>query len=168
MRKTENNYAFIDGQNIYKGIKDLEWTLDWKKFRVYLKEKYNIAVAYIFLGFIPENQKLYQYLKQDGFILRFRPVTYGKGIIKGNVDANLILQAMIDLKNYDGAVIVSSDGDFYPLVEHLIKKGKLKRILCPSHKKCSSLLKKLAHDKIDSLETLNKLLSEKRIGPPHF
>jgi len=123
MRKTENNYAFIDGQNIYKGIKDLEWTLDWKKFRVYLKEKYNIAVAYIFLGFIPENQKLYQYLKQDGFILRFRPVTYGKGIIKGNVDANLILQAMIDLKNYDGAVIVSSDGDFYPLVEHLIKTG---------------------------------------------
>ncbi len=39
MLKQENNYAFIDGQNLNLGIKRLGWALDFKKFRVYLREK---------------------------------------------------------------------------------------------------------------------------------
>ena len=59
----ENNYAFIDSQNLNLGIKSLGWKLDFKKFRIYLKEKYHVATAYIFIGFMPANQNLYSSLQ---------------------------------------------------------------------------------------------------------
>lgn len=40
--KEENNFAFIDGANLYKGTKRLGWSLDYKCFRVWLKDKYSI------------------------------------------------------------------------------------------------------------------------------
>ena len=47
--KKENNYAFIDSQNVYKGTRrDSGWELDWVRFRVYLKHKYDITNAYFF------------------------------------------------------------------------------------------------------------------------
>jgi uncharacterized LabA/DUF88 family protein len=41
---------------------------------------------------------------------------------------------MIDLDNYERAVIVTSDGDFGCLVRYLYEKGKLERVLSPSRK----------------------------------
>jgi len=48
----ENNYAFIDSQNLHLAIKNLGWKLDSKKFRVYLKDKYFVNNAYLFIGYI--------------------------------------------------------------------------------------------------------------------
>jgi len=36
--KEIENYAFIDGQNLYLGVDELGWQLDYKKLRVYLYE----------------------------------------------------------------------------------------------------------------------------------
>lgn len=58
MKKNENNYAFIDSNNLNLGVKELGWKLDFKKFRVYLAEKYGAAKAYLFVGYLPENQEL--------------------------------------------------------------------------------------------------------------
>jgi uncharacterized LabA/DUF88 family protein len=77
---------------------------------------------------------------------------------KGNVDADLVLQVMIDFNKYNKAVIVSSDGDFYSLVEHLYAKNKLKVVLSPNREKCSILLKKKAKDKIDFIDNLKRKL----------
>ena len=49
--------------------------------------------------------------------------------IKGNIDADLVLRAALELNDYDKAVIVSSDGDFYSLAQHLYEKNKLKVVL---------------------------------------
>jgi len=51
---------------------------------------------------------------------------------------------MIEYTNYDKAVIVSGDGDFYCLVEYLIKNNKLLKIIVPN-KKYSSLLRKFSN-----------------------
>ena len=51
MKLKENNYAFTDSQNLNLGIQKLSWKLDYRKFRVYLKEKYSVEKAYIFIGF---------------------------------------------------------------------------------------------------------------------
>ena len=59
MKKSGNNYAFIDSQNVYRGIQALGWQIDWFFFRVYLEEKYSVLVAYLFIGFIPEHNDLY-------------------------------------------------------------------------------------------------------------
>lgn len=115
-----NNYAFIDSQNIYLGIKNRGWTLDWKRFRVHLKETYGVTVAYAFIGRIPEYERIYTNLQRWGYVVVFKEVTYDNhGKAKGNVDAELVLQAMIDFPDYEKAVIVTSDGDFTCLVRYL-------------------------------------------------
>lgn len=60
----EKVYAYIDGNNLNLGIKSLGWKLNFKKFRIYLKEKYNVVVAYVFIGFVPTNQDLYSSLQK--------------------------------------------------------------------------------------------------------
>ncbi len=148
-----NHFAFIDSQNINLGIQSLGWKLDWKRFRVYLKEHYRVHKAYIFIGYVPENTALYQSLQNYGYILVFKPVMYRTdGKPKGNVDAELVLQAMIDFKEYEKAVIVTSDGDFGCFVRYLYEQQKLERVLTPNKKGCSVLLKRAARERIDFLE----------------
>lgn len=138
----ENNYAFIDSQNLNLSIRELGWKLDWQRFRVYLKEKYGVTKAFLFIGFVSRNNDLYTALQEAGFICIFKPtLTYKDGTTKGNCDAELVLQAMIEYPNYDKAIIVTGDGDFYCLVQYLLEKGKLKNVLIPNRLKFSALLK---------------------------
>ena len=145
--KQETIYAFIDSQNLHLGVLNSGWDLDYKKFRNYLKTKYNVIKAYLFIGYVPENAGLYQALQEDGFILIFKPVLrIKKGkhtTYKGNVDAELILHAMIEFSNYQKAIIVSGDGDFMCLIDYLKTNDKLYKILTPNNK-YSSLLRKFS------------------------
>jgi len=140
-----STYAFIDSQNLNLGIRNLGWKLDWRKFKQYLQNKYKINKAYLFIGQIAGQESLYTYLQESGFILIFKPTlihTINRKIqVKGNVDAELVLHAMIQYKNYDKAIIISGDGDFHCLIEYLSSKNKLHRILVPN-KKYSKLLHK--------------------------
>lgn len=141
-REKQKTYAFIDSQNVNLAIRELGWKLDFARFRVYLKDKFGVEKAYIFIGFLPSNQDLYAHLQEAGFICIFRPtLTYKDGTTKGNCDAELVLQAMLDINKYDKAVIVSGDGDFYCLIKHLISEGKLQALLVPNRYKYSALLK---------------------------
>lgn len=65
------------------------------------------------------------------------------GDVKGNVDAELVLHAMIEYANYDKALIVTGDGDFYCLVEYLLKMDKLLKLMVPNKGKYSSLFRKM-------------------------
>ncbi len=160
----ENNYAFIDSNNLNLGIEALGWKLDWRKFRVYLKEKYNVSTAYLFIGYIPTNQDLYSSLQKISYVLILKPTIPDKdGNAKGNIDADLVLQAMIDYDNYDKAVIVSSDGDFHSLVKYLYENKKLWIVMSPYNKTCSSLLKKSAKEKIVFMDNLRGKLEYKSI-----
>lgn len=164
MKKELNNYAFIDSQNLNLGIQKLGWKLDYKKFRVYLKEKYGVKKAYMFIGFVALNQGLYDSLQEAGFILKFKPtIPDNDGKIKGNVDADLVLRAVLEVNEYDKAVIVSSDGDFYSLVQHLCEVNKLYAVISPDAENCSVLLKQTAKDKIRFMANLRgKLVYEKK------
>jgi len=166
--KKENNFAFIDSQNLNLGIQELGWKLDYQRFRTYLYEKYSIKKAYLFIGYLPENYDMYIDLQQKGYILVFKPVLRTEeGIVKGNVDADMVLQTMRDYKdgNFDNAVIVTSDGDFYCLVDYLYQRDVLKRVLSPTSKKCSDLLKKKAKNKIAFLDILRHKLEYKKSTP---
>ena len=163
MQQGERNYAFIDSQNLNLGIQALGWNLDFKRFRIYLKEKYRVERAYVFIGYMPEHQDLYNSLQGYGYVLIFKPILRGEvGKVKGNVDAELVLQAMIDYKNYDKSIIITSDGDFHCLVRYLNNKNKLKMVLSPSRGKCSVLLMRAAKEKIYFLDNLRKKLQYKK------
>lgn len=88
------------------------------------------------------------------------------GRVKGNVDAELVLQAMIDYNSYDKAVIVTSDGDFYCLVHYLRRMGKLESVLAPCKAGCSHLLKKAAGSRTASMDNLKGKLEYKTKRTP--
>lgn len=133
------NYAFIDGQNLYSGILSLGWSIDLRKFRVHLQQKYHVTTAFYFLGYMPSQAKLYQRLQGFGYELQFKPVVQGPGHdTQGNVDADLVLKSMVELPNFDQAVLVTGDGDYYSLVAHLSNLNKLNAVLAPNRKYCSS------------------------------
>lgn len=139
-KKVINNYAFIDGQNLNKAIQSQGWSLDYKEFRKYLREKYNVTKAYIFIGLITTNQTLYSALQDFGYHLVFKPTIANKfGEVKGNVDAEMVLYAITLMPQYDKAVIVSGDGDFYSIVQYLQNKGQLEKLLVPNDKAYSAL-----------------------------
>ena len=110
-KKQENNYAFVDGTNLHKGICELGWRLDYKRFRIWLADKY---------------------------------------LVKGNCDAEMVLQTVSDMyeKNYDKAVIVTGDGDFACLASFLNSRSKLVAVLSPNREKASVLLRKAVPEKI--------------------
>jgi uncharacterized LabA/DUF88 family protein len=144
MGKARNNYAFIDSQNVNLAIRDQGWVLDFGKFRRYLYDKYYILKAYIFIGYVYENQDLYTRLQTDGYILIFKPtLKLPDGKVKGNVDAELVLHTMIEYNNYDKALIVTGDGDFYCLVDYLRKNNKLLKLMIPNKYAFSSLFRKM-------------------------
>ena len=158
MAKTsEIIYAFIDSQNLNLSVQTniqnakgeiiyLGWKLDFKRFLVYLKDKYNVQKTFLFIGFVPGNESLYKALQVYGYILIFKPtLEYSKGkkkIIKGNVDSELVLNSMIELPHYDKCIIVAGDGDYYCLIEYLETQEKLKHIFIPNRYSYSSLLRK--------------------------
>ena len=145
MRKQKNNFAYIDGANLHRGVKSLGWNMDYKRFRVWLTEKYAMKKAYIFIGLIPKYKNLYTYLQECGFTLIFKEVVYdGDGRPKGNCDADLVLQVACDTyeNKFDKAIIVSSDGDYASLIDFLKKKNAFLSLISPNNK-CSYLLRKL-------------------------
>ncbi len=145
MNKEAEIYAFIDSQNLNLGIRSQGWVLDFARFRKYLKDKYKVKKAYLFIGYVPGNQALYTGLQEAGYFCVFKPTLAikenGMVKIKGNVDAELVLHAMIQFPNYNKAVIVSGDGDFYCLIEYLAEQNKLRKIIVPNIH-FSSLLRK--------------------------
>lgn len=151
-RKRLTVFAFIDSQNlnlgtsknIYKNKKLIYqgWKLDFKRFRRYLTDKFRVKKAFLFIGYIKQNEMLYKHLKTYGYELIYKPTVKDKlGKPKGNIDAELVLHAAaIEYPNYEKAVIVSGDGDFFCLHEYLEKHNKLHNIIIPNRKSASSLL----------------------------
>lgn len=136
MIRRMNTYAFIDSQNLNLGVLSQGWKLDWRKFRQYLRNKYHASKAYLFIGAVAGNESLHTFLQECGYILIFKPTLElkigDKIVIKGNVDAELVLHSMIQYKHYDKAIIVSGDGDFRCFIEYLENQEKLLLVLAPN------------------------------------
>lgn len=156
------NFAFIDGQNLNKSIQNQGWSLDYKEFRNYLDQKYGVKKAYMFIGMVNTNQQLYSALQDFGYHLVFKPTLATKqGDVKGNVDAEMVLYALTQINQYDQAVIVSGDGDFYTLVQYLKSQGKMKALLVPNEKAYSNLYDTL-DIKTDFVDDLREKLEYKK------
>lgn len=155
------NFAFIDNQNLNLGIQKLGWKMNWRKFREFLASEHNVAKAYMFIGYMPNFEDLYTQMHDLGYLVVLKPTLemYNAQVeggpvkpqltpaelekkppVKGNVDAELVLYAVKEMPNYDKAIIVSGDGDFYSLVEYLSEQGKLACLMAPN-RQYSSLLK---------------------------
>ncbi len=164
--KPKGNYAFIDSQNLNLGVQKIGWKMDWAKFREWLRAEYNVEQAFMFIGYMPDNESLYEQMYAHGFLVVLKPTVdikpsqmkaaekvtdqkvghkpgentgakteeSEKSQVKGNIDADLVLYAMKELPNYDKAVIVSGDGDFFSLIEYLRDEKRLLKVLAPNRR----------------------------------
>jgi uncharacterized LabA/DUF88 family protein len=151
--KPKEVFAFIDSQNLNVGTQKFGWKMDWQKFRRWLADEYGVTRAYMFIGYVPEFEALYEQMHDAGYMIVLKP-TYDmskplpdpnadgqsdkksdheeKKPVKGNIDADLVLWAMKEIGNYDKMILVSGDGDFFSLVEYMESKKRLGKILTPS------------------------------------
>src|SRR3989338_4944944 len=134
---------YIDGNNLYRSAKELSFEIDYKKFRGWLRQKYNPANVYLFIGLVPSRTSFYEYLQECGFILVFKQTVSFGGRVKGNCDAELVLKTVSDfyMKAFTSCILITCDGDFGCLVEFLQNSNTIDRIVAPDEKKCLILLK---------------------------
>lgn len=155
-KRSPRVFAFIDSQNLNIGVQKAGWKMDWRKFRQWLTDKYGVTKAFMFIGYVPEFEDIYEQMHEAGYAVVLKPTfdltrpqqemlevmgeaqaqkpqePEEKKPVKGNVDAELVLWTMKEMSNYEKAIIVSGDGDFYTLVEYLEGKGRLLQLLAPS------------------------------------
>lgn len=143
--KEINKVAYIDFSNLKFGVLQSGWNLDYKSFRSWLRDKFGVFKAVLFMGLIPNNFELYNYLQNIGYDISFKPtITNKEGKTKGNVDGELILAIAKDFYENDlkNAVLVSGDGDYHCIVEFLKEKNISIQIVSPNRKYLSLLLKR--------------------------
>jgi uncharacterized LabA/DUF88 family protein len=133
---------YIDGANLDHGILDDGIFVTYKSFGQWLRDKYKTDKLKLFLGYMASEEPQYAALRSAGYTLVFKKVTSVRGVVKGNCDAHLILEAAEDLfvTGLKSAVLVSSDGDFEPLVQFWKRKNVHSTIISP-RMKCSYLLR---------------------------
>jgi len=142
-KRASGVYAFVDSQNLNIGSQKVGFKINWKKFREFLNREHGVTRAFLFVGYIPEYEEMYKQLHEHGFSVVLKQTQDLTRVhkdnkkkedkpIKGNVDTDLVLWAMKEMDNYNKAIIVSSDGDFFSLVEYLDQHQKLDKIMVPN------------------------------------
>ena len=183
----QNNFAFIDGQNLHFGttkctdcarrlnieLKEIKladcicgkaWEVDLRKFRVYLADNYKVKEAYYVLGYLNErNEDLYKEIQRAGFIVVFKEHSSKlKSNKKGNVDTDIVFEVMKSLcqNDFEKVILVSGDGDYKKMVYYLVSKAKFKKILFPNKRFASSLYAPLGSEYFDYLENLKSYIQK--------
>jgi len=133
---------FIDGGNLYNGLKNLNRKVDYGKLIGELKEDYKLVYVYYYTAELDWKTNLRKFLAQRGFfkilkgipkmsiiLCSLRKVKRKDGkiefVVKGD-DALLIRDLLLGAfhDEYDIAIIVSGDEDFLPIIQTLQGYGK--------------------------------------------
>ena len=137
-------YVFIDASNLWEAQKAKGKLFDYEKLRRFIKNNFNGSVIEIFYYTaypaegtrnysLDGKHKFYTFLKKGlGFIVRKKELKrisiateVGEGIEeKGNMDVEITIDALHNIKKYDVAVLFSGDSDFLALVTYLRRAGK--------------------------------------------
>jgi len=172
LRNQRNNVAYIDGANLQNAVERLDWYFDYTRFRIWLKDKFGVNKAYLFVGYIPRFEDKYKEMRSAGYELIFKETTRDRfGKIKGNIDADLVLKAVRDVyeDEFEETILVSSDGDYACLINFWKEKNRRPQIISPYQEKfCSRLLKKTAvpiFDLSKQRSVLEKGRNHKNEGP---
>ena len=152
IQRLRNNIdVFIDTQNVRQTFKSNGRDIDWQRFYIYLQDQYKVQAVHMFLWYLPKRESFYKKLISWWYQLHFRSTQRVSWKIKGNVDSELVLEAMKRKNYFSQAILVTSDGDFSCLAHELSSSGKLWKILSPHMKYCSKRLKEPFLSSIDDL-----------------
>ncbi len=159
-------YAFVDAANIiYRDSEPDPWKIDLKKLIKYLRERFGVTKVLYFGGVDDRNKtqiNLYKKLESWGYDLRLNPVKhfvneYGKWYMKADVDSRMTFEMMRLYSEYDQAIILTGDGDFYWVLKYLFEK-KDRMWLLASPRKTARELKRLFGHLYMSLDDTRRLI----------
>lgn len=162
MDKPSNRVAiFIDGGNMYHAVKKLGFKVDFLRLReFFVPPDAELFQAYYYSAFDPTQgfiMKILDFLRHNDFVVVTKQVKKFSTEMKGNLDADLVIDMMTTLDHYDVAVLISGDGDFTRLVEELQKHGKKIQVVS-TEKTTPSLLAQELKDQADEFIELADII----------
>lgn len=124
--------VFIDASNIFYSQRTLKWRVDYQKLKAYFERECDLAGLYFYTGMIGadhkqekflERMKVYGYYvrSKEVKLIRVAPDTYER---KGDLDVELVIDALKNAANFDTCVLMSGDSDFAPLLDELKLRGR--------------------------------------------
>ncbi len=166
-RRQPVTYAFVDAANvIYRNSDVHPWKIDLRKLHKYLKERFGVERVLYYGGIDNRNQtqvRIYKKMEEWGYELRLNPVKHfvnerGEWYTKADVDSRMTFEMMRFLPDYDRAIVLTGDGDFYWVLEFLLQTKEQVRLIA-SPKKTAKELKKLFGYRFSSLDDTRKWLA---------
>ena len=164
MQKEQRVGVFVDVQNLYYSARNLYKSKI--NFKELLKEavagrKLIRAIAYSIRAGEKDEDSFYKALEEIGFEVKAKQlqIFYG-GNKKGDWDVGIAMDAIELAHRLDTIVLISGDGDFIPLVQHLRRALGCRVEVVAFGKSCSSKLSEEA-DRFVDLDINKKYLLKK-------
>ncbi len=145
--------VFVDVQNLYYSARALYGAK--VNFREILREAVRgrsliRAIAYVIRAGIEEEQAFFDALHSIGYEVKAKDLqVFPGGHKKGDWDIGIAMDAIELAPKLDVVVLVSGDGDFTPLVEHLRRALGCRVEVIAFGRSCSSRLIQAADEFID-------------------
>lgn len=130
--------VFIDNSNLFYAQKKAGWKIDYKNLRGFLS-KYCEVLVYNFYTAVPKEsdtsyKSTQKYLNSinKSVALRLKPLKYiregNKIIKKGDVDLEIVIDVVRNIKKLDVIIVASGDSDYLELKNWVVKDNKKKII----------------------------------------
>jgi uncharacterized LabA/DUF88 family protein len=162
-QEPERIFAAFDVSNIWKACAQefgpaarVDWqtlceTMRGKRYPAPVRQR---ATAYIVTDPRQKHHALAESLRYFGYNVRERYMAFHKGMKKPlhtDWDVGITIDAMAHIDNYDTFVLVSGDGDFGLLLEHLKAQGKKTVVLT-----FATAASKILYEVADELHIMHK------------
>lgn len=161
IKKRQKVAVFVDVQNMYYSAKNLyDSKMNYKSLLKEASDKRLLtrALAYVIKANTPDEENFFEALERIGFEVKTKDLkTFYSGEKKGDWDMGIAIDALKICPKVDVVVLVSGDGDFKSLVEHLQAKG-VKVDAISFGKSTAKELKESANEFIDMDEDKDRFL----------
>jgi uncharacterized LabA/DUF88 family protein len=132
--------VFVDAANLFYVQHRLGWHVNPQRLLDHIVGLDQLADAFWYTGVRvgtggdAEQEKFLRWLTHVGYTVRrksiksFVNVDRGATVEKANLDVEIVMDMLTTADTYDTAALVSGDGDFERVVEHLRARGKRVRV----------------------------------------
>lgn len=166
--------VMIDGANLFQTAKALSFDIDFKKFRAFMQGEADVLRFCYYTAMLDDEQNpirpLVDFLSYNGFKVvtkRAKEFTDSSGArrIRGNMDIEIVVDALDAAAYVDQVILFSGDGDFVPMVEALQRRGVVVTVVSSVQPKPAMVaddLRRAADQFIDLIQIKERVERERR------
>lgn len=129
--------VFVDVGNLYSSVKSVHGhtMVNYRALREFVARDGAVCLLTAFTCHDPDQKPQQDFLNALG-LLGYRVVAkpirrMPDGSVKANIDVQMTVEVMASAPHLDEIVLVTGDGDFVALLDHLARMGKVVRVIGP-------------------------------------